>query len=120
MRERELNYGKDEEAGVGERPKDASGFLKEIACDRAGIQDFTFHDLRHTFASHLVMAGEDIASVSKLLGHASIHMTMKYSHLYPDHLKNAVSRLVDIFSSQKLIASQRDFYEVLWDIFGTH
>lgn len=68
------------------------------ACRKAGIRDFHFHDLRHTFASQLVMAGVDITTVSRLLGHASLTMTLRYSHLAPDHLKNAVdvlSRLHD-------------------------
>jgi integrase len=52
------------------------------------------HQWRHTFASHLVMSGVDIATVSKLLGHHSIEMTMKYSHLAPDHLQAAVNQLV--------------------------
>ncbi len=63
------------------------------ACRRAGIRDFKFHDLRHTFASHLVMAGVDITTVSKLLGHKSLTMTLRYSHLAPNHLQNAVNML---------------------------
>ena len=63
------------------------------ACRKAGITDFHFHDLRHTFASHLVMAGVDITTVSKLLGHKSLTMTLRYSHLAPDHLQNAVNML---------------------------
>lgn len=63
------------------------------ALRKGGIQGFHFHDLRHTFASHCVMAGIDITTVSKLLGHKSLTMTLRYSHLAPDHLQNAVSML---------------------------
>ena len=66
------------------------------ACNEAGIRGFRFHDLRHTFASQLVMAGAELASVQKLLGHATINMTMRYSHLSPDHLKLAVDKLNDL------------------------
>jgi len=58
-----------------------------------GIEDFHFHDLRHTFASQLVMAGEPLAAVSKLLGHKHVNMTMRYSHLAPAHLRKAVSAM---------------------------
>jgi len=63
------------------------------ACKRAGITDFHFHDLRHTFASHLVMAGVDITTVSKLLGHKSLKMTLRYAHLAPAHMAKAVNIL---------------------------
>ena len=63
------------------------------ACNRAGIKNLTFHTLRHTFATRLVLAGVDLATVSKLLGHSSIHMTMRYAHPTPEALKNAVSKL---------------------------
>jgi site-specific recombinase XerD len=53
----------------------------------------SFHTLRHTFATRLVLSGIDIATVSKLLGHSSIHMTMRYSHPTPEALKSAVSAL---------------------------
>lgn len=63
------------------------------ALRRAGIRDFRFHDLRHTFASQLVMAGVDITTVSKLLGHKSLTMTLRYSHLAPSHLTEAVKKI---------------------------
>jgi integrase len=63
------------------------------ALKRAGIEDFRFHDLRHTFASKLVMRGVNIRTVQTLLGHKDIAMTMKYSHLSDAHLKEAVKKL---------------------------
>jgi site-specific recombinase XerD len=60
---------------------------------QAGIQDFTFHDLRHTFASRLVMAGVDLPTVKELLGHKDISMTMRYAHLSSDHKQAAVKKL---------------------------
>ena len=59
----------------------------------AGIEDFRFHDLRHTFASPLVMSGVDIRTIQKLLGHASLTMTMRYSYLAPVHRTRAVKIL---------------------------
>ncbi|WP_439860996.1 phage integrase [Pseudomonas sp. MBLB4136] len=48
------------------------------------------HILRHTFASHYMMAGGDILSLQRILGHSSITMTMRYAHLSPDHLESAL------------------------------
>lgn len=63
------------------------------ACRRIGLKDFRFQDLRHTFACHLVKAGIEITTVSKLMGHKSMAMTMRYSPLAPDHMKAAVNTL---------------------------
>lgn len=63
------------------------------ALRRAGIKNFRFHDLRHTFASKLVMNGVDIRTVQTLLGHKDITMTMRYSHLSNAHLREAVQKL---------------------------
>lgn len=65
----------------------------ERACKRAGIEDFRFHDLRHTFASYLVMGGVNLRTVQILLGHKDLRMTMKYSHLSPEYLQEAVCTL---------------------------
>ena len=60
------------------------------ACVKAGITDFTPHDCRHTFASHLVQKGVSLRLVSDLLGHTSLAMVVRYSHLGPNHLSDAV------------------------------
>lgn len=70
------------------------------ALKKAGIQDFHFHDLRHTFASQLVMAGVDITTIKELLGHKSLAMTMRYAHLAPSHKKNAVSILDSVINDK--------------------
>jgi integrase len=60
---------------------------------RARIDNFHFHDLRHTFASRLAMAGTDLLSLARLLGHSKVTQTEKYAHLSPSHVRDAVERI---------------------------
>ena len=76
-------------------------FEYEKAMMRAGIKDFTFHDLRHTYASDLIMAGVSIFTVSKLLGHANVKTTMIYAHLAPDHAKAEMARYQEYLNATR-------------------
>jgi len=67
----------------------------EPAVKGAGVKDFTWHCLRHTFASRLVMRGVDLRTVQELMGHKTIAMTCRYTHLAPTHQLAAVERLCD-------------------------
>lgn len=61
---------------------------------QAGLPtDFRFHDLRHTYASHMAMAGEDILTIKELMRHKSISSTLVYTKLSPAHLKEASNRI---------------------------
>ena len=63
------------------------------ALKRAGITAFRFHDCRHHMASWFVMSGGNVVHLQKILGHASITMTMRYAHLAPDFIEEATSIL---------------------------
>jgi len=71
------------------------------ACCKAGVVDFRWHDLRHTFASRLVMADQSIKTVQVLLGHKTITMTMRYAHLAESHLDEAVAKIATTGSATK-------------------
>jgi len=63
------------------------------AIKKADIVHCRIHDLRHTFASHLALAGVDLMAIKELLGHSSYSTTLIYAHLTQPHLENAVSKL---------------------------
>jgi integrase len=70
----------------------------ETAVRKSKIEDFRFHDLRHTFASNLVMEGVDIMTVKELMGHKDLTMTLRYSHLAPNYKTKAVNILDRVMS----------------------
>ena len=65
----------------------------QMALKAAQIEDFRWHDLRHCAASYLVMAGVDMRTVAEILGHKTMQMTQRYTHLSPEHLKDAVAKM---------------------------
>ena len=81
---------------TGETPLNANNFINRVfnpALKEAKVKDFRWHDLRHTFASRLTMAGVDLRTLQELMGHKTIKMTLRYSHLSPTHTLEAVNKL---------------------------
>ena len=71
-------------------------------CQKVDIKPLRFHDLRHTFASCLAMAGVDLRTIQELMRHKSIQMTMRYAHLHPEHLKGKTDVLCGTISAQSI------------------
>jgi integrase len=71
----------------------------ERACERAGIDNFRIHDIRHPFASIAVMSGASLYDVQKLLGHQDIAMTQRYAHLSDDGLKKATAGVANLLDA---------------------
>ena len=65
----------------------------EDAVERAGIKDFRFHDLRHTFASYLAMNGASLLEIAEVLGHKTLAMVKRYAHLCEAHTRSVVERM---------------------------
>lgn len=76
----------------------------EGAVAAAKLENFRFHDLRHTFASWAVQHGATLQEVKDLLGHSSLAMVMRYAHLSPEHLRRAVGRLDGLLTALPVFA----------------
>jgi len=70
------------------------------ALKRAGITNFKFHDLRHTFASHYLMRGGSLKNLQQILGHKDIKMTMRYSHLLKEFQREEIQKMNHFTKSQ--------------------
>jgi integrase len=90
----------------GSQKRDTFRTAWEAAVKRAKLDDFRFHDLRHTFASWLIQRGRSLKEVQEALGHRTIAMTMRYSHLGPDHLRAAVAVLDNVLPAAPLTMAQ--------------
>jgi integrase len=73
------------------------------ACRVSGIEDFSFHDLRHTAASWMRMHGADIHTVAQILGHKDLRMAARYQHLSPAFLSDAVKLLDSAFEAPQIL-----------------
>jgi integrase len=97
---RRAGAGKTEGLVFGTASWDAFRKAWEAAVKAAKLEDFHFHDLRHTFASWAMQHGATLPELQGLLGHKTLAMTMRYAHLAPGHLRSAVSRLDDVLARQ--------------------
>jgi len=65
----------------------------EVALKRANIQNFKFHDLRHSCASYLAMNGASLAEIAEVLGHKTLQMVKRYAHLSEAHTAKVVQSM---------------------------
>lgn len=86
---------------------DARNFRKrwDAAVARANLENFRFHDLRHTFASWARQAGADIADICEALNHSSISMSMRYAHVKADEHVTAFDRVSGLFDAPRVTAA---------------
>jgi integrase len=92
LRELLLNIDRTSEYVFARNGKRIKHFYKSFysACGKLGLKDFHIHDLRHVFASKMVMNGTSLYITGELLGHKTPAMTKRYSHLVPETLKKTV------------------------------
>ncbi|MDO8576553.1 MAG: tyrosine-type recombinase/integrase [bacterium] len=88
----------------GNTPFDSQRIIRQLnkVREKAGLRKFTWHSLRHTFASHLAMKGAPLHVVQALLGHSTIIMTMRYAHVAPSALRAAI----DLLNPKRLLDSE--------------
>jgi integrase len=65
-----------------------------------GLEDFTFHDLRHHFASWFIMRGGSLPALREILGHTDIEITLRYAHLAPHHLRVEIDKTASTINAQ--------------------
>jgi len=76
----------------------------------AGVEDFTFHDLRHTFGTRLAASGADVVKIRELMGHASITTTMRYMHASDSRKRDAIARMAASYSQKnchKIVTNEK-------------
>ena len=71
----------------------------ERAINESKIEDFKYHDLRHSCASYLAMSGVPIRTIAEILGHSNTSVTVRYSHLNKEHLKKSLDELSKVLAS---------------------
>ena len=96
---------------TGKTPHDARNYVSRVfqpAVKRAAIAAFRWHDLRHTFASRLAMAGVDLRTIQELMGHKTLVMTLRYAHLSQSHQFEAVQRLAGTSGTRSGTSESRE------------
>lgn len=78
----------------------------ETALERAGIEDFRFHDLRHTAASYLAMSGATLAEIASVLGHKTLAMVKRYAHIGEQHTAGVVTRMTEKYFNASALAEK--------------
>jgi integrase len=96
-----LNEGQLQSDRVKARPGIKFREAFDAAKKRAGLPDIHMHDLRHTAASHLIMAGVDIRTLADILGHRTLQMVQRYTHLLHGHKLEAIDKIGKLGRSQK-------------------
>ena len=90
-------------------------FVTALSKAEIGNFHFHFHNLRHTFASQLVMAGIDLTTIKELLGHKTLAMTLRHAHLSPSHKVKAVDVLDNTINKNSTIQKLYKMKEVAND-----
>lgn len=91
---------------AGVDPAQLTVYTKRVF-QRLGIMDASFHTLRHTAASWLVMQGVDLYAVGQILAHKTPRMTQRYAHLSPDYMAASVGKLDGIMGGMLALGAGR-------------